>query len=218
MVTEADARVLEYGSTIVLAAGGHVTPLAQDTLRARRITVVARRARRRRRGAGAGGRHPHGGHCRRSHVAGAEGGASSSTCAAAASPRTISAPRPPSRWTIRIPRPPPPFRWRAARPTPASSSTAPGSARRIAANKVRRRARRDVHEPDAGALCAAAQRRQRAGARLHAGDARPRRWPSSTRSSTRRCARRATSAGSPRSAPSSARPRTLDGSARRSSG
>jgi ribose 5-phosphate isomerase B len=40
MVTEADARVLEYGSTIVLVAGGHVTPLARDTLTARRITVV----------------------------------------------------------------------------------------------------------------------------------------------------------------------------------
>jgi len=40
LVTEADARVLEYGSTIVLAPGGHVTPLAQDTLKARRITVV----------------------------------------------------------------------------------------------------------------------------------------------------------------------------------
>ena len=40
IVTEADARVLEYGSTIVLATGGHVTPLAQDTLKARRITVV----------------------------------------------------------------------------------------------------------------------------------------------------------------------------------
>ena len=41
IVTEADARVLEFGSTIVLAAGGHVTPLAQDTLRERRVTVVA---------------------------------------------------------------------------------------------------------------------------------------------------------------------------------
>jgi len=40
MITEADARVLEYGTTIVLVAGGHVTPLAQDTLRARRVTVV----------------------------------------------------------------------------------------------------------------------------------------------------------------------------------
>ena len=40
MVTEADARVLEYGSTIVLVAGGHVTPLASDTLKERRIAVV----------------------------------------------------------------------------------------------------------------------------------------------------------------------------------
>lgn len=40
MVTEADARVLEYGTTIVLVSGGHITPLAQDTLRARRVTVV----------------------------------------------------------------------------------------------------------------------------------------------------------------------------------
>ena len=40
MVTEADARVLEYGTTIVLVAGGHITPLAQDTLHARRVTVV----------------------------------------------------------------------------------------------------------------------------------------------------------------------------------
>ena len=40
MVTEADARVLEYGTTIVLLAGGHITPLAQDTLNARRVSVV----------------------------------------------------------------------------------------------------------------------------------------------------------------------------------
>ncbi len=40
MITEPDARVLEYGSSVVLVAGGHVTPLALDTLRARRITVV----------------------------------------------------------------------------------------------------------------------------------------------------------------------------------
>ena len=30
MITEADARVLDHGSTIVLVAGGHITPLAQD--------------------------------------------------------------------------------------------------------------------------------------------------------------------------------------------
>ena len=40
MITEADARVLDHGSTIVLVAGGHITPLAQDTLRERRISVV----------------------------------------------------------------------------------------------------------------------------------------------------------------------------------
>jgi ribose 5-phosphate isomerase B len=40
MITEADARVLDYGSTVVLVPGGHVTPLAQDTLKARRISIV----------------------------------------------------------------------------------------------------------------------------------------------------------------------------------
>src|SRR5215510_12457873 len=40
MITEADARVIEYGSTVSLAAGGHVTPLAADTLKARRVSVV----------------------------------------------------------------------------------------------------------------------------------------------------------------------------------
>jgi ribose 5-phosphate isomerase B len=40
MITEADARVLEQGSTVFLVPGGHVTPLAADTLRARRIAVV----------------------------------------------------------------------------------------------------------------------------------------------------------------------------------
>src|SRR5688572_1772945 len=40
IITEADARVLERGSTVELARGGHVTPLARDTLRERRITVT----------------------------------------------------------------------------------------------------------------------------------------------------------------------------------
>jgi ribose 5-phosphate isomerase B len=39
MVTEADARGLDYGTTILLLAGGLITPLAQDTLAARRISV-----------------------------------------------------------------------------------------------------------------------------------------------------------------------------------
>ncbi len=40
IITEADARVLEPGTTVTLAAGGHVTPLALDTLKERRITVI----------------------------------------------------------------------------------------------------------------------------------------------------------------------------------
>lgn len=40
IITEADARMLSRGETVMLAKGGHVTPLAQDTLRERRITVI----------------------------------------------------------------------------------------------------------------------------------------------------------------------------------
>src|SRR5258707_7494920 len=40
IITETDARVLERGETVLLVRGGHVTPLAQDTLRERRITVI----------------------------------------------------------------------------------------------------------------------------------------------------------------------------------
>jgi ribose 5-phosphate isomerase B len=40
MITEADARVIEYGTTVTLVVGGHITPLAADTLRARRVSVV----------------------------------------------------------------------------------------------------------------------------------------------------------------------------------
>jgi ribose 5-phosphate isomerase B len=41
IITEADARRLEPGSTVYLAPRGHVTPLAADTLRERRVTVIA---------------------------------------------------------------------------------------------------------------------------------------------------------------------------------
>jgi ribose 5-phosphate isomerase B len=41
IITETDARVLDIGSTVELAPGGLVTPLARDTLTARRVTVVA---------------------------------------------------------------------------------------------------------------------------------------------------------------------------------
>jgi ribose 5-phosphate isomerase B len=40
MITETEARLLEPGSTVELARGGFITPLAQDTLRDRRVTVV----------------------------------------------------------------------------------------------------------------------------------------------------------------------------------
>jgi ribose 5-phosphate isomerase B len=40
IITESDARVLPHGETVMLAKGGHITPLAQDTLKERRIAVV----------------------------------------------------------------------------------------------------------------------------------------------------------------------------------
>jgi ribose 5-phosphate isomerase B len=40
MITEAEARSIDIGATVALARGGHVTPLAKDTLAARRVTVI----------------------------------------------------------------------------------------------------------------------------------------------------------------------------------
>lgn len=40
IITEAEARVIDPGATVELSKGGHVTPLARDTLAARRVTVV----------------------------------------------------------------------------------------------------------------------------------------------------------------------------------
>lgn len=40
IITEADARVLARGETVILARGGHVTPLALDTLKERGVTIV----------------------------------------------------------------------------------------------------------------------------------------------------------------------------------
>jgi ribose 5-phosphate isomerase B len=40
IITETDARVLDRGDTVMLAKGGHVTPLAADTLRERKVTLV----------------------------------------------------------------------------------------------------------------------------------------------------------------------------------
>lgn len=40
IITEADARGFEIGSAVALAPGGHITPLALDTLRARKVMVM----------------------------------------------------------------------------------------------------------------------------------------------------------------------------------
>jgi ribose 5-phosphate isomerase B len=40
IITETDARVLDRGETVMLAKGGHITPLAADTLKERRVTVL----------------------------------------------------------------------------------------------------------------------------------------------------------------------------------
>lgn len=40
IITESDARMLERGDEIVLVHGGIITPLAADTLRAKRVVVV----------------------------------------------------------------------------------------------------------------------------------------------------------------------------------
>lgn len=41
IITEADARLLEVGETVELRKGGHITPLAADTLKERRVIVVS---------------------------------------------------------------------------------------------------------------------------------------------------------------------------------
>jgi ribose 5-phosphate isomerase B len=40
LITEADARAIEIGGSVTLASGGHITPLALDTLRARRVAIL----------------------------------------------------------------------------------------------------------------------------------------------------------------------------------
>ena len=40
IITESDARTIDVGATVELAKGGHVTPLAKDTLAERRVTVI----------------------------------------------------------------------------------------------------------------------------------------------------------------------------------
>jgi ribose 5-phosphate isomerase B len=40
LIAEAEARQIPVGATVELEPGGHITPLAKDTLAARRVTVV----------------------------------------------------------------------------------------------------------------------------------------------------------------------------------
>lgn len=40
LIAEAEARQIPVGATVELERGGHITPLAKDTLAARRVTVV----------------------------------------------------------------------------------------------------------------------------------------------------------------------------------
>ena len=144
IITESDARVLPRGETVVLARGGHITPLAQDTLRERRITVVREgRASDDEASLAPRGRHPQGGDRQRPHRRRRCAGRWSRFSAAAASPCRISAPTAPTRSTIRMSPRRSPMPSRAATPTPASSSTAAGIGSAIAANKSARRPRRD---------------------------------------------------------------------------
>ena len=153
MITEADARVLEYGSTVVLVAGGHVTPLAHDTLQARRISVVREGADRRRRGAGAA--RPT---IRTVAIAGDHTSLAlkARDRAAPARPRHRRPRprhrRPASRWTIRTP--PRRRRVQVARGEADAAIVIDGAGlgSTIAANKVAGVARGDVPERDAGAL------------------------------------------------------------------
>jgi ribose 5-phosphate isomerase B len=40
IITEIDARSLAHGETVILSRGGHVTPLARDTLREKRVALI----------------------------------------------------------------------------------------------------------------------------------------------------------------------------------
>ena len=121
---------------MMLAKGGHITPLAQDTLNERRVKVVREgrpsETTRRWRRAPTFGRWRLAATTRAWRCA----GTSSRSCEAAAWRSTIWGPTAPSRWTIRTSPRPWPTRSRAAKPTPASSSTAPGIGSAIAANKI----------------------------------------------------------------------------------
>ena len=185
----ADARQIERGATVELSKGGHVTPLAQDTLRERRVTVVP-----------AGSVDPAlpadlapRSDIRRVAIASDHTGVALRTAIVQHLRGSGHRGRRPRRgrhgagglsghrrraW---------PGRWRAARPTPASSSTAPGIGSAIAANKVRGIRAAMMHRRDDRPVLARAQRRQRDDARARRCCPTPRpRSASSTSGSARR--------------------------------
>ena len=138
IITEADARVLDYGSTVVAGRGRAHHAAGADTLKARRITVVRERRRRRCSTALAPrARHPdRGDRAAITRRVALKDAMRRSTCAAAGWPCTISAPTAAepvdypdtaARWR---------GRWRAARPTPGIVIDGAGLGSTIAANKV----------------------------------------------------------------------------------
>ena len=171
IITEADARPIDIGATVELSAGGHVTPLAQDTLRgaaghgrAGRIGRL-RRCRptwrpRRRSGAWRSAATTPASSLKRAHRR--------STCAGGASPSTIWARTGRRRSTIRTW----PAAWRGSVARGEADAgiviDGAGIGSAIAANKVRGDPGGDVHRRDDRPLRARAQRRERDDARVDA--------------------------------------------------
>ena len=181
MITEADARVLDYGSTVVLvrrrardtAGAGHAEGAA-DRRRARRATTCD-----------AASLAPTA-EIKTVAIAGdhtsvrVEEGDPAAPARRAVSRSTTSAPTPASRLTIPIPPPRWPCRWPAAKRDAGIAIDGAGLGSTIAANKVDGVRAAMCLDPDARPVRPPAQRRQRARARIHArhpgGRARDRRY------------------------------------------
>ena len=169
MITEADARVLEYGSSVMLVAGGHVTPLAADTLKARRIALVREGAdvdaemlapRADIRTVAIAGDHTSLtlkdaiiAHLRGRGLAVHDLGTNTS--------EPVDYPDTAGAVALQVAR---------GEADAGIAIDGAGLGSTIAAQQAARRARRQVHRPHAGALRAGAQRRQRPGARVDARD------------------------------------------------
>ena len=183
IITEADARVLTRGETVMLAprrprhaaGAGHAARSGASSV-VREGRVVGRR-----RVAGAGGRHPHASRLPATTPA-SRCGATLVAYLRGRGPRgaTISAPTAPTRSTIPTSR----RRWRG---TVARGEADARHRHRRRGHRLGDRRQQDRRRPggdgddrDDRALLARAQRRQRADARRHAGRRRTRRGRSST--------------------------------------